>query len=301
MRNGIIFNIQKFSLNDGPGIRTTVFMKGCPLRCIWCHNPESNAFVREMMYNEPKCVGCMKCASVCPEGLHVFEDGKHIFKRDNCTLCGKCEDICPASVLEIAGKEMSVDEVVTEVMKDKAFYETSNGGVTLSGGEPMAQFEFSLELMKSFKGNGLHTAMETCGFAKEEHFREIAPYTDLFLYDYKITGGEKHKEHTGVDNELILSNLKLLDSIGKDIILRCPVIPSINDTTEHFRAIAEIANELENVLEINIEPYHPLGSGKAQSLGREYVLDGLTFPEEEKVKEWIDLVSKKTRIPVKKA
>lgn len=301
MKNGIVFNIQKFSLNDGPGIRTTVFMKGCPLRCIWCHNPESNAFVREIMYNEQKCVGCMKCASVCPEELHVFKNGRHIFKRDNCILCGKCEDICPASVLEIAGKDMSVDEVVSEVMKDKTFYETSNGGVTLSGGEPMAQFEFSLELMKAFKENGLHTAMETCGFAKEEHYRAIAPYTDLFLYDYKVTGSEKHKEYTDVDNKLILSNLKLLDSLGKSIILRCPIIPSINDTAEHFVSIANLANELKNIIEINIEPYHPLGSGKAKSLGRDYLLDDLTFPEEETVKKWIETVSEKTGITVKKA
>lgn len=301
MKNGMIFNIQKFSLNDGPGIRTTVFLKGCPLKCIWCHNPESNSFAREMMFNETKCVGCMKCAGVCPGNLHIQKDGKHIFNRDNCILCGKCEDVCPSSVLEIAGKEMSVSEVVKEVMKDEAFYETSNGGVTLSGGEPMSQFEFSLELMKAFKENNLHTAMETCGFAKEEHFRQIAPYTDLFLYDFKIADSKKHMEYTGVANDLILSNLKMLDSLGKKIILRCPIIPTINDNSEHLEAIARLSEELENILEINIEPYHPLGSGKAKSLGREYLLEKLSFPDEKIVKSWIETVSSKAGITVKKA
>ncbi|MBQ4526987.1 MAG: glycyl-radical enzyme activating protein [Clostridia bacterium] len=301
MKNGIVFNIQKFSLNDGPGIRTTVFLKGCPLRCIWCHNPESNEFKREMMYASSKCKNCGKCAVACSFGAHTFEDGKHIFDRSKCTLCGKCQDTCFYDVLEIAGKEMSVEEVTREVMKDKAFYETSNGGVTISGGEPMSQFEFSLSLMRAFKENGLHTAMETCGYAKEEHFRQIAPYTDLFLYDYKLTDAKKHKECTGVDNELILSNLKMLDSMGKSIILRCPIIPTINDTEEHFEGIAKIANELKNILEINIEPYHPLGSGKAENLGREYALASLSFPNDETVRQWIDAVCTKTEKIVKKA
>ena len=196
---------------------------------------------------------------------------------------------------------MSVEEVTREVMKDKAFYETSNGGVTISGGEPMSQFEFSLSLMRAFKENGLHTAMETCGYAKEEYFRQIAPYTDLFLYDYKLTDAKKHKECTGVDNELILSNLKMLDSMGKSIILRCPIIPTINDTEEHFEGIAKIANELKNILEINIEPYHPLGSGKAENLGREYALASLSFPNDETVRQWIDAVCSKTEKIVKKA
>lgn len=301
MKNGIVFNIQKFSLNDGPGIRTTVFLKGCPLRCIWCHNPESNEFKREMMYASSKCMNCGKCAVACSFGAHTFVDGKHIFDRSKCTLCGKCQDTCFYDVLEIAGKEMSVEEVTREVMKDKAFYETSNGGVTISGGEPMSQFEFSLSLMRAFKENGLHTAMETCGYAKEEYFRQIAPYTDLFLYDYKLTDAKKHKECTGVDNELILSNLKMLDSMGKSIILRCPIIPTINDTEEHFEGIAKIANELKNILEINIEPYHPLGSGKAENLGREYALASLSFPNDETVRQWIDAVSSKTEKIVKKA
>lgn len=298
--NGTVFNIQKFSINDGPGIRTTVFIKGCPLRCAWCHNPESNNTLPEIMYDERKCTSCARCAEACPYGCHTFENGKHIFNRENCILCGKCVNACYAEALEMAGKTMSAEEVIEEVMKDKSFYETSGGGITLSGGEPMMHFHFTNEVLSLAKERGLHTAIETCGFAPEHKYREVAKVTDLFLYDWKVTNSELHEEYTGVSNDLILSNLKMLNDIGAKIILRCPIIPTINDTDEHFKGIADIANSLENVIEINIEPYHPLGESKNEKLGRESVISGIKMPENETVEEWIHKLSKLTDTPVKK-
>lgn len=301
MATGTIFNIQKFCVNDGPGIRTTVFFKGCPLNCVWCHNPESKKAVPEVFYNESKCVKCGKCMAKCEHGAHSFPEGAHSYDRTKCAVCGKCCDMCPTEALEVAGYEISTDEALKDVLKDKVFYENSGGGMTLSGGEPMMQFEFALELMRKAKENGLHTCMETCGFADSEKYRKIAEYTDIFLFDYKITNPDDHRKYTGVSNEKILENLFMLDKMGKSTVLRCPVIPTINDTDEHLYAIAETANRLSNIIEVNIEPYHPLGSGKSEMLGKDYILKDLTFPEEETVKEWIAKVQSKTTVTVKKA
>lgn len=298
---GKIFNIQKFSVNDGPGIRTTVFLKGCPLDCIWCHNPESKSVHTEIMYNGKKCINCGGCASVCSGGCHTTEAGRHIFDRRFCDRCGKCAEICPAGAIEIAGYEKSVQEVICEVKKDKVFYENSGGGMTVSGGEPMLQFDFTYELLAAAKENGLHICMETCGFAKEENMKKAAELVDIFLFDYKETDSRKHKEFTGVSNELIMNNLRMLDEIGAKIILRCPIIPSLNDREEHFDGIASVANSLRNIIEINIEPYHPLGKGKAEMLEKGYALGDLGFPEEETVEKWMKYIGNRTKVPVKKA
>lgn len=297
---GTIFNIQKFSINDGPGIRTTVFMKGCPLNCLWCHNPESKSRKTEIFFDARKCVGCRSC-EVCPYGCHVFTDTEHIFNREKCIACGKCAAECYTDALELVGTEKSVEEIIAEVMKDEAFYENSGGGMTLSGGEPMFQFDFTYELLKRAKENGLHTCIETCGFAKWEQYEKIADLVDIFLFDYKETDPGKHKEFTGVTNELILENLKKLDEKGCKTVLRCPIIPGLNDTDEHFTGIAKTANCLKNVLEINIEPYHPLGKGKSEMLGKEYFSDDLSFADDNAVKEWIEKISSQTEITVKKA
>lgn len=301
MTEGTVFNIQKFSINDGPGIRTTVFMKGCPLNCLWCHNPESKSAKPEIFYDARKCTGCRRCAEVCPMGCHTFTDTEHIFYRDKCIACGKCADACFANALEVAGTKKTVSGVIAEVMKDKDFYDNSGGGMTLSGGEPMYQFNFTYELLKSAKENGLHTCIETCGFAKWEQYEKIADLVDIFLFDYKVTDSEKHREFTGVANELILDNLKKLDALGCKTVLRCPIIPGLNDTDEHFSGIAKTANSLKNVLEINIEPYHPLGKGKSEMLDKEYVLGDLSFADEDAVKGWIEKISAQTEITVKKA
>jgi len=298
---GTVFNIQKFSINDGPGIRTTVFMKGCPLSCAWCHNPESKLARPEIFFDKAKCTVCGRCAAVCPLGAHRISDGTHLYEREICTACGRCADGCLVGALDKTGKKMSDEEVIAEVMKDEIFYETSGGGMTLSGGEPMMQLDFTLSLLKLAKENGLHTAMETCGYAKREAFEAVAPLVDLFLFDYKETSPEKHREYTGVTNELILDNLRYLDSLGKKIILRCPIIPGYNDRDEHLFGIGAAANALENILEINVEPYHPLGMGKSELLDREYALKEVGFPTDGQVDGWIKKIQSKTDVPVKRA
>lgn len=301
MKQHTIFNIQKFCINDGPGIRTTVFLKGCPLNCIWCHNPESKKSTPQLFYNKDKCIGCGRCVNVCPKGCHTISSDGHLFDRTNCIVCGACAKECVTEALEKAGETKSVDEIIAEVMKDEIFYQNSGGGMTLSGGEPMFQFEFAYELLKAAKEKGLHTCMETCGFASWEQFEKIAPLVDLFLYDYKETDPQKHKEFTGVTNERILENLFSLDRMGSKTILRCPIIPTLNDREDHFKGIAETANKLNNIIEINIEPYHPMGSGKSVMLGGDNPLEGLTFPENETVEQWIRTIQEMTDVLVKKA
>ncbi|MBE7043141.1 MAG: glycyl-radical enzyme activating protein [Ruminococcaceae bacterium] len=301
MKQNTIFNIQKFCINDGPGIRTTVFLKGCPLNCIWCHNPESKKIEPQLFYNKDKCIGCGRCVDACPNTCHTVTSAEHLFDRTNCIVCGACADACVTEALERAGEKKTVDEIITEVMKDEIFYQNSGGGMTLSGGEPMLQFSFAYDLMKAAKEKNLHTCMETCGFAPWEHFEKIAPLVDIFLYDYKETNPQKHKEFTGVTNELILNNLHTLDDMGANTVLRCPIIPTLNDREDHFEGIANTANNLKNIMEINIEPYHPLGSGKSVMLGGEDPLKGLTFPENETIEQWISSIQEKTKVLVKKA
>lgn len=301
MISGTVFNIQKFCVNDGPGIRTTVFLKGCPLNCLWCHNPESKHIFPELLYDERKCIGCGKCAAVCESGCHLFKNGAHVFERQNCIRCMKCSEVCVTDALETAGKESTVDEVIAEVMRDEVFYKNSGGGMTLSGGEPMLQFDFTYALLKAAKENGLHTCIETCGYCDADSYKKIADLVDIFLFDYKITDPSVHKRYTGVSNELIFSNLKMLDDMGAKTVLRCPIIPTVNDTAEHFSGIADTANSLKNIIGINIEPYHPLGSSKSELLGSDYGLKELTFPEEEAVKAWIEAIASKTAVEVKKA
>ena len=298
---GTIFNIQKFCINDGPGIRTTVFLKGCPLNCLWCHNPESKLTRQELYYDAAKCIGCGGCVAVCPNDCHSVGQLGHCFDRSACVVCGNCAERCPAGAMELTGREASVKEVLAEVEKDAVFYRNSGGGMTVSGGEPMLQFDFTLELLQEAKRRGFHTAMETCGYAPAEQYRAIAPYVNLFLFDYKLTDEALHRQYTGVSNEKILENLKMLDRLGAKSVLRCPIIPGINDTEEHFAGIAAMAERLENVQGVEVEPYHPLGAGKAALLGKEYGLEGLSFPENETVEDWIQRIAEKTKISVKKA
>lgn len=289
--NGTIFNIQKFCVNDGPGIRTTVFLKGCPLRCAWCHNPESQVADSEIMFYEDKCVSCGRCVSLCKMGCHTLQNGVHMFDRGNCSRCFKCVEIgCGA--LEKAGQSISSEEVIDEVLKDKIFYDNSGGGITLSGGEPLFQIDFALDLLKMAKELGLHTVIETCGFTSEKNMKKAAEYVDLFLFDYKETDSRLHKEFTGVDNSVILKNLELLDSLKKKIILRCPVIPGYNDRQEHFKGICSVANRFDSILHIELEPYHSFGEGKYSSLGRKSL--NAVMPSEEEKNSWITEIKKNT-------
>ena len=276
--NGIIYNIQKFCVNDGPGIRTNVFFKGCPLRCVWCHNPESQNLSSEIMFYSDKCTGCGRC--------------KNLTVRDN-------DFICYNGAKEICGKTVAVDEILAEVLKDKIFYDNSGGGITLSGGEPLYQFDFSLELLKQSKENGLHTVIETCGFSAPDNIKRIAEFTDLFLFDYKETNPILHKRFTGAANEQILHNLSLLNTLGKKVILRCPIIPGYNDRNDHFCGIAETANRYDCIDHVEIEPYHALGTGKYEALGRECL--NIAVPEVSAVDEWLKILRSATDKEVKTA
>lgn len=263
MQKGTIFDIQRFSLHDGPGVRTTVFMKGCPLRCVWCHNPEGLSPRPQIRYDSEKCMGCMECVSVCV--CHKAEE-YHVFYRDGCTNCGRCAEVCPTGALETVGREMTVGEVMEKVLADRKYY-TDGGGMTLSGGEPTAQAEFARSLLAEAKKAGIGTAIETCGFAENDVFMSVASLCDLLLFDIKLTDEAEHVKYTGVSNEKILENLRTAGDAGIPVILRCPIIPGINDTKEHLDGIAELLNKAKSVFEIHIEPYHTLGLSKTASLG----------------------------------
>lgn len=288
----LIFEIEKFAVHDGPGIRTVVFMKGCPLHCLWCHNPESQSFKKELLFNSTKCLDCGSCAGECPQGCHTFPEKKHLFERIKCTACGRCADSCPADALKLSGKEMSVEEVMEEVMKDEVFYKNSGGGLTLSGGEPLAHFDFTYALLKEAKARNLHTAVETCGFAPREQIEKLIPLVDLWLWDVKAAP-EKHEKLTGVPWERIFENLNFTASEKSKIILRCPLIPGVNDEENHLRRIGELAESSTHILQIDLEPYHPMGEGKCRDLGREEFFTA-PFASEEEKKRCLETVAKHT-------
>ena len=297
---GKIFDIQKFCINDGPGIRTTVFLKGCPLKCAWCHNPESQSGNPQLAYDAGKCLGCGRCAAVCPHGCHSFSNGVHSFNRSKCAGCGKCIDTsCPA--LSFYGSVADSDEIIVDVLKDKVFYETSGGGITISGGEPLAQSDFCVDLLKKAKEQGLHTCIETSGFASAETIEKTLPFVDIYLFDCKETDPENHKKYIGQDNAVILKNLRMISQSGGKIILRCPIIPGVNDRAEHFSGIAKLAEELDGVSEIQIEPYHNLGKGKYSALGMEYSLESEPVPDSDTAEKWIGEIQKHTQKKVSRA
>lgn len=301
MTKGLVFDIQRFSIHDGPGIRTTVFLKGCPLRCVWCHNPESLEREPEVSFVAAKCIGCGFCFRACGRGGHVMEDGRHALLRAKCVRCGGCVAQCPTQALEVIGKKMAVSEVLAEVLRDKPFYETSGGGMTLSGGEPLSQFGFSHALLLAAKGEGLHTCVETSGYGPMKRFLALLPVVDLFLWDYKETDPKKHKRVTGVSNSGILANLRAMDAAGASVILRCPIVPGHNDREEHFAGIARLANDLRNIREIHVEPYHPLGKAKSERLARPPTMPDVAFPEESTVAKWVAAVQSGTIVHVKRS
>ena len=265
---GIIFDIERFAITDGPGIRTTVFFKGCPLRCAWCQNPEGMSPRPELLFHEHLCVHCGRCAVACPTGVHEVTSGGHVLYRERCAATGLCARECPAHALELAGHAVTATEVMEVVLRDDAFYRKSGGGITLSGGEPMMQPEFAKALLTSARERRLHTAVDTSGFAPWEAFEEILGLVDLFLYDVKDTDDRRHKEHTGVEFAPILDNLRRLDAAGAKILLRCIIVPGVNDDKRHLDRLAEIRRTIRRVIGIETLQYHSLGLPKWRALGK---------------------------------
>ena len=265
---GRIFDIQRFSIHDGPGIRTTVFLKGCPLHCKWCHNPEGISPDPQLSVVPENCIGCASCLGTCKTGALAL-NGKRtiVIDRPRCTACGDCAPACDPRALEMVGRTASVDEVIAVVLRDREYYLASGGGVTLSGGEPLLQPDFTHALLRAAKAAGVSTCIETSGFADGAVVEKVAPLTDFFLYDYKETDPQRHTAYTGVSNDLILENLHKLYARGARIALRCPIIPGCNDREDHFAGIAALSREMPGLAEIDLVPYHPLGRGKIARLG----------------------------------
>lgn len=262
-----IFDIQRGSYVDGPGIRTTVFMKGCNLGCAWCHNPESQNAKPQRMFYKNKCVLCGKCVTVCPSGALTF-DNSPVLNPEKCTLCGKCALWCPADAISVCGKTMDTETVFREVRKDKAFYETSGGGVTVSGGECMLYPDFVAELLDKCKKDGIGTAVDTAGNVPFGSLEKVTPFTDIFLYDIKCVTPEAHKKFTCVVNNRILDNYKLLISLGKRVIVRVPMTTECSANDEEFPKIAAFLNEYKPE-KVELLPYHALGENKYRAIGRE--------------------------------
>ena len=262
-----IFNIQKFSVHDGPGIRTTVFFKGCPLKCIWCHNPESQNQAREILYDKNKCTLCGNCIRACGNNAIEINDNVLITNMDKCNFNGDCTVYCINSARQIAGKEYTVDEVLKEVIKDKVFYKNSKGGVTLSGGEPLIYADFVEELLMKLKEENIHTAIDTCGYADFKVLERMSRYTDLFLYDLKSMDDGKHILYTGVSNINIIDNLIKLSKIHNNINLRLPLIEGINDDEDNIFEILRIIKNT-SIRKVNLLPYHGMGMHKYQKLDR---------------------------------
>jgi pyruvate formate lyase activating enzyme len=270
---GVIFDIQRFSVHDGPGIRTLVFFKGCPLACLWCSNPESQRFDPELLVDPSKCVACGGCTDVCPHGAVRLEANRLSYDRVRCVACGGCVDVCHAQARTMAGRRVTATEVLVEVLKDAPFFENSGGGLTLGGGEPLAQADFAREILTACRAKGIHTAVETCGHMPWATLETAVPWTDLFLFDLKHLDVIKHGTHTGGDVELILSNLQRLVAAGARAIVRVPVVPGFNDNSDDVRAIAAHVDSL-GIAELHLLPYHRLGQNKYRFLSRQYEFTG---------------------------
>ncbi len=297
---GRVFDIQGFTVNDGPGIRTEVFLKGCPLRCLWCHSPESQSFEPQVAWFEMRCIGvehCGRCLDACPKGALSKGETKFsqtekaeiqlvCLERDLCGNCGKCTEVCPAQALSMAGTDMTVNDVMKRVEKDRPYYRKSGGGLTVSGGEPMAQYDFLTALLKESKERGITTCLDTTGYGQWDRYKAILPYVDLFLYDLKQMNSDMHRTLTGVPNELILENARRLAGSGASFQIRIPIIPGRNDSEENLRASAAFCAELGSAVKVvQILPYHRLGMAKYERLQKKYELEEVMPPSDEHM-EW---------------
>jgi pyruvate formate lyase activating enzyme len=299
----LIFDIRRYSINDGPGIRITIFMKGCPLKCAWCHNPESQSPEVQKLYTASKCIGAQDCIEVCPENALTLTPNGIVTDYEKCTLCGLCAEACPTKAIEMSGKLYEVVDLMRIIERERVHIEHSGGGVTFSGGEPLMHPEFLIEMLKTCGEKGLHRAVDTCGFAATETLLEVAKHTDLFLYDLKLIDPVQHKKWTGVDNRLILKNLKILAEIGANINIRIPFIKNVNTGIEEITGMAEFVSKLQltknggseplsadnagptpKILHVNLLPYHNIASGKYKKLEMFYNSDEMDEPTIEDMK-----------------
>jgi pyruvate formate lyase activating enzyme len=283
---GVVFNIQRFSIHDGPGIRTTVFLKGCPLRCGWCSNPESMSPYPEMISRDIKCIRCGKCVEACSQQAIAVMENTRVIQWEKCNRCMKCAEVCPSGAIEAMGTYMTVAEVLDTVGRDAGYYRRTGGGMTLSGGEPLVQWRFALKLLQEAKRRGLHTALDTTGYCPWENLEQVLEHTDLILFDVKHMDPEKHEEGAGVSNELILENLDKASLMTK-IWLRIPLIPGFNDSESNMQETAELASRA-GAEKISLLPYHEWGKAKYSSLGKQYGhsgADGILEPDSDVVKK----------------
>lgn len=287
----LITNIQKYSIHDGDGIRTTVFFKGCPLKCIWCHNPETQRFEKELQYDKEKCLGCGACARVCPQGAISMVEGKPVLDKSLCSLCGKCEVYCPEGIRETVGREYPVKALVKELMKDRMFYEQSGGGVTLSGGEVMTMSsDYIVAIAKELQKEEISLTIDTCGYVPFKKFEAILPYVDTFLYDVKVMDPELHKKYIGVDNQLILENLVKLSEAGARIYIRIPTVKEVNGNEKNMLDTIQFLKE-HNITpaQVNLLTYHNTGSSKYPKLDMEYQGNDLHAPSKEEMEGFVKL------------
>jgi len=297
METAVITNIQKYSVHDGPGIRNTVFFKGCPLACWWCHNPETQSYEKQMMYSEEKCTGCGACIEACPNKAIRRNGEKVSTDVESCNHCGVCEDYCLSCARTVTGKEYTPRELMREIEKDQIFYEQSGGGVTLSGGEPMVQIDFVQKVVESCYEKGISIVIDTCGQVPYENFERINEKVSMYLYDLKHIDPEKHKKFTGIDNKLIIENLLKLSAAGAKINLRIPLIEGINEDDESVAAFLEMAKKI-NVYKVSLLPYHDIGKDKYRRLEMNYDESKMKTPSKERM-EWIKNEFQKNNFDVK--